>query len=105
MYTNVNLAAPIGALALLGTGFLFLVVGLAFVYTLATRKFRANKFVLAVATLIAIVYLGIFMLFSLSSRKQVLSRSQENHYCEIDCHLAYSLTAKQKKKTLGTGPH
>jgi hypothetical protein len=104
MYTNVNLSAPIGALALLGTGLLFLVVGLAFVYTLATRKFRANKFVLAVAGLIAVVYLGLLMLFSLASREQVLARGQEKHFCEIDCHLAYSITDVQDSKTLGTGP-
>jgi len=104
MYINVNLAAPIGALALLGTGFLFLVVGLAFVYTLATRKFRANKFVLAVAALIAVVYLGLLLLFSLASREHVLARGQEKHFCEIDCHLAYSITDVKDSKTVGTAP-
>ena len=54
MYTNVNLAAPVGALAFLGTGLLLFVA---------------------------------------------------RHFCEIDCHLAYSVAGVRETKTLGEGPN
>ena len=101
MFTNVNLAAPLGALALLGTGFLFMLLALAFVYTLVKRKFRANKFVLVAAALVAVVYIGVLLLFSFRSNEQALARGQEKHFCEIDCHLAYSIVAVTDAKTLG----
>ena len=104
MFTNVNLAAPVGALALLGAGFLFLLVGLVFVYTLFKRNFRANKFVLAAAVVIATCYLGVLLLFSFTSREHVLARGQEKHFCEIDCHLAYSIVDVKDTKTLGAPP-
>jgi hypothetical protein len=104
MFTNVNLAAPVGALALLGTGFLFLLVGLGFVYTLVKRNFRANKFVLAAAVVIAACYLAVLLLFSFRSSEHVLARGQEKHFCEIDCHLAYSIVDVTDAKTLGAPP-
>jgi hypothetical protein len=101
MFTNVNLAAPLGVLALVGTGFLFMLLALAFVYTLVKRKFRANKLVLAAAALIAAVYIGVLLIFSFTSHEQTLARGQEKHFCELDCHLAYSIVAVVDTKTLG----
>ena len=104
MFTNVNLAAPLGALALLGTGFLFLLLALAFVITLVKRKFRANKLVLVAAALIAATYIGVLLIFSFKSNEQALARGQEKHFCEIDCHLAYSIVDVKDSKTLGAPP-
>lgn len=104
MFTNVNLAAPVAVLALLGTGFLFFLAGLAFVYTLVKRNFRANKFVVAGAAVLAAVYLSVMLLFSLTSSEQALARGQEKHFCEIDCHLAYSIVEVTDSKTLGNPP-
>lgn len=42
MYTNVNLAAPVGALAFLGTGLLLFLIGL--IYSLIKKKFGLRKF-------------------------------------------------------------
>lgn len=105
MFTNVNLAAPVGALALLATGFLFVLIGLAFVYTLAKKKFRANKLMLAVALALIVIYGGVLLLFSFRSSEQALARGQEKHFCEIDCHLAYSIVDVTDTKTLGTSPN
>jgi len=102
MFTNTNLAAPIGALALLGTGFLLLMLALAFVYTLAKRHFRANKLVLAGAAVIVSLYLAVLLLFSFTSSEQALSRGQEKHFCELDCHLAYSIVAVTDSKSLSS---
>ena len=101
MFTNVNLAAPLGALALLGTGFLLTLLALAFVFTLVKRKFRANKVVLGAAALIVAAYIGVLLMFSFTSNEQALARGQEKHFCELDCHLAYSIVDVTDSKTLG----
>jgi hypothetical protein len=43
MDTNVNLATPIGRLALLATGFLLLTAGLTFGYSLVMKKVSADE--------------------------------------------------------------
>jgi hypothetical protein len=101
MYTNVNLAAPIGALLFLGTGFLLFVVGLALIYLLVRKKFGLAKFALISIAVIVGVYLGVMLIFSLTSGGTVLARGQEKHFCEIDCHLAYSVIDVRETKTLG----
>jgi len=100
MYTNVNLAAPVGALAFLGTGFLLFVAGLALVYSVIRRKFGLMKFAVAVMALIAGLYLAALLLFSFASSEKVLARGEEKRFCEIDCHLAYSVTDVQEPKAL-----
>ena len=57
MNTNVNLAAPLGAMAFLGTGFVLVVTGLALIYSLAVRKFGLAKIV-TIAMLVIAVLLG-----------------------------------------------
>jgi hypothetical protein len=104
MYTNVNLAAPIGALAFLGTAFVVLVVCLTLIYSMVKRKVRLTKFALAATALIVGIYLVLLMTFSWASSEKVLARGEEKHFCEIDCHLAYSVTDVRETKTLGDAP-
>lgn len=105
MYTYVNLAAHIGALLFLGTGFLLFVAGLAFIYSLVRKKFGLAKFSLITMVVIGGVYLGVMLIFSLTCAGTVLTRGQEKHFCEIDCHLAYSITEVRETKTLGEAPN
>lgn len=105
MYTNVNLAAPVGALAFLGTGFLLFVVGLALIYSAIRKKLWLTKFALLTIALVAGLYLVILLIFSFTSREKVLARGEEKHFCEIDCHLAYSVTDVRETKTLGDAPN
>ena len=105
MYTNVNLAAPIGVLALLGTGLLILVAALALVGSLVARKFRLARFVLIAMLVIAGIYVGAMLAFSFAGREKVLARGEEKHFCEIDCHLAYSITNVRQTRTLGDAPN
>ena len=105
MYTNVNLAAPVGALAFLGTGFLLFVVGLAFIYSVVRKKVWLTKLALLAIALVAGLYLVLLLIFSFSSSEKVLARGEEKHFCEIDCHLAYSVTVVRETKTLGEAPN
>jgi hypothetical protein len=102
MYTNVNLAAPLGALTLLGTGLLLLVAGLALGYAIISRKPALTKFAAVTIALIAAIYLALLLIFSFASSEKVLARGEEKHFCELDCHLAYSVTDVQATKTLGS---
>ena len=105
MNTNVNLSAPIGAMALLGTGFLFFMAALVLIQSLIVRKHGRAKFVVLVMLLIAGAYLTAILIFSLASHEKVLARGEEKHFCEIDCHLAYSVANMRQSKTLGNSPN
>jgi len=105
MFTNVNLAAPIGAMAFLGTGLLFFVAGLIFLYTVIKGELAGTKVVVSAVGVVAAIYIGFLLLFSFKSTETVLARGQEKHFCEIDCHLAYSILDVRQTKTLGNGPN
>lgn len=100
MYTNVNLAAPLGALMLLGTGFLLFVAGLLLVYAVVRKKFGLTRFAMLSMASVCVLYLAILLIFSFASSERVLARGEEKHFCEIDCHLAYSITDVQQPKDL-----
>ena len=101
MFTNVNLAAPIGAMAFLGTGLLFFVAGLICLYTVIKGELAATKVVVSAIAVVAAIYIGVLLLFSFKSSETVLARGQEKHFCELDCHLAYSVLSVRQNKTLG----
>ncbi len=103
MITNVNLAAPIGALALLGAGSLLLILIFVFALSLVTKRSALAKLAVLVAAVIVAVYFGALLGFSFASHEQVLARGAEKYFCEIDCHLAYSVTEVRDEKTIGEG--
>jgi len=104
MNTNVNLAAPLGVMALLGTAFLFFIAALVLIQSLIVKKRgRAKVFLLAVLV-IAGAYLAATLIFSFTSHDKVLARGEEKHFCEIDCHLAYSIVNVRQSKTIGNQP-
>ena len=80
MYTNVNLAVPIGVLLFLGTGFLLIVASLVLVYSIARKKFVLTRFALIALTAIAGLYLGVMLVFSFTSSEKVLARGEEKHF-------------------------
>ena len=101
MNTNVNLLAPIGVMAFLGAGFLLFVAALVLIQSLVVRRHGRAKFVLLAMLVIAVAYLAAILIFSFASHERVLARGQEKHFCEIDCHLAYSIVNTRQSKTLG----
>ena len=105
MYTNVNLGASIGALAFLGTIFILLVTAVIFLQSLITRKYGRARVVLVLMVVVAASYFGAMLIFSAVSRDQLLARGQEKYFCELDCHLAYSIVSAVQEKTIGEGAH
>lgn len=105
MYTNVNLAAPVGAMALLGTAFLLLVTAIVLIQSLVVRRLGRAKIVLVTLLAIAGIYLILLIGFSLASHENVLARGQEKHFCELDCHLAYSIVNSTQAGSFAGGPN
>jgi hypothetical protein len=71
------------------------------VYSVLRKKFGLTKFALLSMSLVAGLYLVCLLIFSFASGEKVLARGQEKHFCEIDCHLAYSISDVRETKTLG----
>ncbi len=97
---DTTLDAHLSALAFLGTG-IVMVAGAAIVAALLARQkrhyaWRGAKLLLA----FAIVYAAALGVFSLISREKTLARGAEKHFCEIDCHLAYSVTGIRQVEAL-----
>lgn len=105
MNTNVNLPAPIGVFLLLGTGFVLFIALLVLIQSLVVRRNARAKFVLLAMLVVAGAYLAAVLIFSLASHEKVLARGEEKHFCEIDCHLAYSIADVRQSKTLGDPPN
>src|SRR5215468_7960929 len=99
MNTNVNFAAPLGVLAFLGTGLVLVVALLLLLYSLIVRRWGRVKIVMLAMIGIGVVYFGLVLFFSLLSRDKVLAWGQEKHFCEIDCHLAYSISEARQVRT------
>jgi hypothetical protein len=62
----------------------------------------ARKLVLAALVLLG-GYTTVLLAASAASREWSLAPGAEKYFCEIDCHLAYSVAGVQKRKTIGSG--
>ena len=95
---DVNFPAPIAVL-----GFLAGMAGLV-LSTLAVLTFvfvGKREWVRRVGALVgagAVVYFGLLLALSLASREVTLPPGQEKYFCEIDCHLAYSVVAGREER-------
>jgi hypothetical protein len=104
MNANVNLAAPVGVLAFLGACFVLLVLGLVALHALVVRRFGRARVALAALGALVSVYFLLTLVFSLASDERVLARGEEKYFCEVDCHLAYSVVDVTRAKAIGEGP-
>ncbi|HKS26703.1 MAG TPA: hypothetical protein VJS44_02735 [Pyrinomonadaceae bacterium] len=101
MNTNVNLEAAMAALLFVGGCALLFVIFLLGAHALFKRRLGRMKALLLSACGLAAVYLCLMLVFSLMSRERVLERGEEKYFCEIDCHLAYSVVDVLRTKTVG----
>jgi hypothetical protein len=100
IYTNGNLEAHVAALLFLGSVGL---VGLLLV-TAVVLYFKGRKWVRYPLLACGAVVLGYGVLlaaFSLASRERTLGRGEEKHFCELDCHIAYSVQGVERMKSIG----
>lgn len=92
MASNMNFPAPLAVVGFLAAcGGIFAALGSALVFWFARKK-RFARLALRAIGAGAIVYLGLLIGFSAASKEKDLAPGQEKYFCEIDCHLAYSIT-------------
>ena len=101
MNTNVNFSAPLGVVGYLGASLVLVVLGLVAMHALVVRRFGRARVTLLMLGAVLAVYFGFMLIFSLMSGEKVLARGEEKHFCEIDCHLAYSVVGVRREKKLG----
>lgn len=95
--------APLVVLFFLFSGVVLGCAGLAFVAAFAAGRRPLAMRILGVAFVFAGMYGGVLMVSSAKSEERLLSAGQTKYFCEIDCHVAYSVTGVTTAKTLGEG--
>lgn len=100
MVTNGNLEAHLAALLFLGSGGLLLLLLAA---TIAAFFWKREwvRYLLGAAAAVILGYAGLLGVFSLFSSERTLARGEEKHFCELDCHIAYSVEEVQRVKSIG----
>lgn len=92
---------PLAVLLFAGT--VLSVVGLALIYVIA--RLLKNQALARISARMLLggtgLYLLVLLLVSFTSRSRVLAPGQEKHICEIDCHLAYSVTSAKAESLAG----
>jgi hypothetical protein len=93
--SNMNFPAPLAVL-----GFLAAAIGLVIGITAAlifwfARKPEVARITASVVGAGLVLYLAMLIGFSAASKATTLARGQEKYFCEIDCHLAYSIANAQ----------
>jgi len=91
LHSNMNFPAPLSIVGFLGViaGLVLMAIVVAVAFVAGKRKFAELLLKLGVAA--AVAYTGLLLGLSLASREVVLARGEEKYFCEIDCHLAYSV--------------
>ncbi len=97
--------APLVVLSFLSTCFLLVVASVVVVHALVTGHYQRGKRVAGVMLAGAGFYFSILLAFSVTSHERVLAGGEAKYFCEIDCHLAYTIANVSAVKTLGTAPH
>jgi hypothetical protein len=94
MYTNFSfLPAPLSVLAFLGTGLsTAALLAAAAVLALAGRAPLARRLLLGSGAL-PLAYGAALIAFGAATREQTVPRGGEKFFCEIDCHVGYSVAA------------
>jgi len=100
--SNMNFPAPLAVVAFLGAAAgTFLALTAAAIAWFARKPKFARTCLLTVSAG-AVVYIGLLLGFSLASRPHILAHTQEKYFCEIDCHLAYSLLDLKTEPAAGS---
>ncbi|HKF42372.1 MAG TPA: hypothetical protein VKG01_04675 [Thermoanaerobaculia bacterium] len=89
--------SAVAVLAFLGTAFVLAALGIASIVAFAHGKRRLAGKAAITAACAAALYLGTLVAVSLASPERVLGRGDRKYFCEIDCHLAYSLEESARR--------
>src|SRR5262245_37021708 len=93
--------APFVALAFLGMGALLALTALAFVAAAVVRETKWLPWIGGFGVLTVVLYAGVLLADSALSQERTLERGEKKYFCEIDCHLAYSVEDVEISDALG----
>jgi hypothetical protein len=96
--------APFVVVAFLGTACLLFAAVVGGAIALAFHKPRIARWIGAGGLLAATGYAALLLGFSFLSRERTLKPGEKKYFCEIDCHLAYSVVGASAAKALGRPP-
>jgi hypothetical protein len=93
--------APLSAFLFLSTGALLVSLAVAAVVLLTRRNGHAARRVGIIAASVLGTYLVLLLGTSLVSPPHVVEPGNAKYFCELDCHLAYSVAASRQVPALG----
>lgn len=105
MNTNVSLEAAAGVLGFLWACGVLALLGAVAAHSLWRRKFGLARVAVFCALSFAALYAWAMLAHSLASGDHFLGRGEEKYFCEIDCHLAYSVTGVERRRVVGVAPN
>ena len=89
--SNMNFPAPVAVLGFMGAcGGFFVAIAAAVIFWFARKASVARRIAMTMGVA-TVIYFALLLTFSASSQEVALARGQEKYFCEIDCHLAYSV--------------
>jgi hypothetical protein len=94
-------SAPLSVLAFLGTAAVLAALAVTAVILLARRNRIAGRRVALAGGGVAAAYAAALAGFSLASGARVVEPGNAKYFCEIDCHLAYSVVGARRAASLG----
>ena len=100
--SNLNFPAPLAVMAFLAAAAGTVLALAAAAIAWFARKPKFARACLLTLSLGAAAYVALLLGFSLVSRPHILTRAQEKYFCEIDCHLAYSLLDVKTEPSAGS---
>ena len=99
--TPSNISVVLATLTLLGSAGLLLVVVGVLLWAMFRRQSRVVRYAGFGSLALVAGYAGVLVGVGLASPERTLPPGGEKYFCEIDCHLAYSVTGFRK---LGASP-
>lgn len=102
VFFNFQGSAVFGVLAFLGTVLALLLLAALFVLLIGTGRRRPARWAALAAGGLVGAYAAVLLAQSALSRPQAAEIGEEKYFCEVDCHLAYSVTGVRREKRLGT---
>lgn len=91
MNSNMNFPAPLAAVGFLAACAGTVLTGCALIAAAFVGKLKIARIAMSLLAGGAAIYLALLLSFSLASHEKSLALGQEKYFCEIDCHLAYSI--------------
>jgi hypothetical protein len=91
-FTNTNLAAPFSVLGFLAGAATLVVLSVVIVGAVVSHRKNVARAVALVVAVEVVLYGALLVGYSKRSREVVLQAGEEKFFCEIDCHLGYTIT-------------